>query len=358
MSDREDRLSGRELALIFLFWTFLATLSAVNRLIDPRGFGFRGISSPAGPIALAFIESWTWALMTPLVFWLTQRKRLAPSLWIRILLLILLGFAIAIGVYVIVDFARTLLIPTRRGFLAFSPIRDILRLRFVNQLLVYFAVLAAGFARELYLRDRVRQAQAVRLQAQLAEARLDALRMQINPHFLFNTLHAISALVERDPSGVRKMIARMSELLRYTIESHASDEVPLRDELEFLGRYIDIMKIRFQGRLNVEQRIDPAALDARVPNLILQPIVENALEHGVGQTGNARVEIAAQREGNRLLLRVRDNGPGLAEDSRSGVGLANTRARLAQLYANDAELTVANAEEGGVIATIALPWHV
>src|SRR5215212_6366345 len=99
MSDREERLSGRELALIFLFWTFLATLSAVNRLIDPRGFGFRGIS-PAGPIALAFIESWTWALMTPLVFWLTQRTRLASSLWIRIPLLILLGFVIAIGVYV------------------------------------------------------------------------------------------------------------------------------------------------------------------------------------------------------------------------------------------------------------------
>ncbi|HWW62444.1 MAG TPA: histidine kinase [Thermoanaerobaculia bacterium] len=357
MSDQDERLRGRELALIFLFWTFLATLSAVNRLIDPRGFGFRGIS-PAGPIVLAFVESWTWALMTPLVFWLTRRTRVARSLWIRIPLLILLGFAIAIGVYATVDFARTLIIPSRRGFLAFNPLRDILRLRFVNQLLVYFAVLAAGFARELYLRDRVRQAQAVGLKAQLAEARLDALRMQINPHFLFNTLHAISALVERDPSGVRKMIARMSELLRHTIDSHASDEIPLRDELAFLGRYIDIMTIRFQGRLSVEQTIDPATLDGLVPNLILQPIVENALEHGVGQTGDARVQIAAQREGNRIVLRVRDNGPGLAEDSRSGVGLANTRARLAQLYGDAAQLTVATAEEGGVIATIALPWHV
>ena len=148
---------------------------------------------------------------------------------------------------------------------------------------MYLAVLAAGFAREYFVRDQIRQRQAVELQAQLADARLSALRMQINPHFLFNTLHAISALVDRDPAGVRRMIARLSELLRMTIDRQAADEVPLREELAFLRRYIEIMEIRFQGALHVSTKVDNETLDALVPNLILQPIVENALEHGVSR---------------------------------------------------------------------------
>ena len=361
-------LSTREIVLIFAFWTFLATLTAVNRLLDPRGFGFRPMS-PAGPITLAFIESWTWAAVTPLILWLSswssspKSDSRVRSLWIRIPLLLLIGVVVAIVVYTLVDAARFIVIdpPVRRGRGGgggFAPLRQIGRLRFVNQVLVYLAVLAAGFAREFFRRDQRRQQQAAHLQAQLAEARLDALRMQINPHFLFNTLHAVSALVERDPGGVRRMIARLSELLRYTIDSHATDEVPLREELAFLRRYIEIMEVRFQGRLRVDMKIDDDTQDALVPNLILQPIVENALEHGVNRAaGEGRIEIAARREGNRLVLTVRDNGPGLDTLNESGVGLANTRARLAQLYGNEAALTLTNAEGGGTIAAIAVPYH-
>lgn len=258
-SDQRFRLSTREIALIVLFWTSLATLSSVNRVIGARDFGMGRVISPAGPILLAFIEAWTWALLTPLIFWLSSRTSSIRSLWIRIPLLLLAGIAVAIAVYVLLDFARTTVIAMpmrRRGGGVFSPLREIGRFRFLNQLLVYFAVLATGFAREYFLRDRLRQQQSMQLQAQLAEARLDALRMQINPHFLFNTLHAVSALVERDPSGVRRMIARLSELLRHTIDSHATDEVPLRDELAFLQRYIEIMEIRFQGRLDVVTAVD------------------------------------------------------------------------------------------------------
>lgn len=361
-------LSTREIVLIFAFWTFLATLTAVNRLLDPRGFGFRPMS-PAGPITLAFVESWTWAAVTPFILWLSswssspKSDSRVRSQWIRIPLLLLIGVVVAIVVYTLVDAARYIVIdpPVRRGRgggPVFAPLRQIGRLRFVNQLLVYLAVLAAGFAREFFRRDQRRQQQAAQLQAQLAEARLDALRMQINPHFLFNTLHAVSALVERDPGGVRRMIARLSELLRYTIESHATDEVPLREELAFLRRYIEIMEVRFQGRLRVEMKIDDDTQDALVPNLILQPIVENALEHGVNRAaGEGRIEIAARRDGKRLLLTVRDNGPGLDTLNESGVGLANTRARLAQLYGTEAALTLTNAEGGGTIAAIALPYH-
>jgi two-component system LytT family sensor kinase len=356
-------LSTRELVLIFSFWTFLATLSAVNRLLDPRGLSFRPIS-PAGPITLAYIEAWTWAAFTPLIFWLSSwSSTRTRSRWVRVPLLLLLGIGVAIVVYTVLDAARFVVIPTpirrgRGGGSAFAPLREIGRFRFLNQLLVYLAVLAGGFAREFFLSDQRRQRQAAHLQAQLAEARLDALRMQINPHFLFNTLHAVSALVERDPGGVRRMIARLSELLRYTIESHATDEIPLRDELAFLRRYIEIMEIRFQGRLSVETTVEQGTDGALVPNLILQPIVENALEHGVNRAaGEGRISIAVRRDGPRLVLTVRDNGPGLDVTNESGVGLANTRARLEQLYGDRASLTLQNAEGGGVVAKIALPYR-
>jgi signal transduction histidine kinase len=353
------RLTPRELLIIFLFWTSLATLSSVSRLLDPRGFGFRPIS-PAGPIALAYVESWIWAAFTPLIFWLSSRFSLEGSRWVvRVPLLILIGLAISVAVYFLLGLARAEIfeVPTRRGFSAFTPLRDIGRFRFVNQFLMVMAVLAAGYAREYFRRDQARQHEAARLEAQLAEARLDALRMQINPHFLFNTLHAISALVERDPAGVRRMIARLSELLRYTVESRGSDEVTLRDELSFLRRYIEIMETRFLGRLHVDTAIPEEMLDALVPNLILQPIVENALEHGVSRVaGEGRIEIAAHRDDEQLVLTIRDNGPGIENESR-GVGLTNSRARLEQLYGEAGELTLSRADGGGTLAVIALPFH-
>jgi sensor histidine kinase YesM len=345
------RLSGREIAIIFAFWTLLAVLSSVNWVLDPRGPGFRPID-PTGPIAVAFVESWTWAALTPLIFRLSSRftLRSAP-------LLIIIGIAIAIGVFLLLGFARAELFEGIRHR-QFRGMSDIARLRFVPQLLFYFAILAAGYARAYSLRDQEQRAHATQLQAQLAEARLDALRMQINPHFLFNTLHAVSALVDRDPAGVRRMIARLSELLRTTTDSRATDEVPLRQELQFLDRYIEIMEIRFQGRLRIAREIDPATLDALVPNLILQPIVENALEHGASRaTGEGVVEIGARREGETLMLTVHDNGPGVGV-LRDGIGLANTRARLAELYGAKGTVTLTTAADGGAVAAITLPYHV
>ena len=344
-------LTWREIAVIFAFWTLLAVLSSANWLLDPRGPGFRPID-PSGPVIVAFLESWTWAALTPLIFLLTNRFSLA-----RAAMLMIVGVGVSIGVFLLLGFARQVVFAP----LHHRPYRGMLeigRLRFVPQMLVYFAIVAAGFAREYFLRDQERQAHATQLQAQLAEARLDALRMQINPHFLFNTLNAVSALVDRDPSGVRKMIARLSELLRTTTDSRATDEVPLRQELQLLDRYIEIMEIRFQGRLRVERQIAPETLEARVPNLILQPIVENALEHGASRAvGEGVVSVAARRDGERLSITVRDNGPGVGV-RREGVGLGNTRARLAQLYGGNAGVTLATAPDGGAVAEIVLPFHV
>jgi len=337
-----SRLSARELAIIFAFWTSLATLSAVNQLVEPRGYGFR-------VIAIAYVESWLWAAFTPLIFSLASRLSIRSRWFVQVPILLAAGFAIALIVYLILTYARIEIFELpRRGSVGF---------RFANQLLVFCAVLAAGYAREYFLRDQDRQREAGALHAQLADARLEALRAQINPHFLFNTLNAVAALVERDPAGARRMIARLSELLRYTIDSRGSATVPLREELEFLERYIEIMEIRFQGRLRASTKIDAGALDAPVPSLILQPIVENALEHGASRAaGDGKIEIEAHRDGGRLVLSVRDNGPGVRE-GEGGIGLSNTRARLEQLYGSAASLTLASAPDGGAIAIITIPMH-
>lgn len=348
------RLTTRELLLIFAFWTGVAAISAVNRLLDAPGF--IRVMSPAGPVLLAFVEAWIWAALTPLIFQLSSRFSIERTRWwVRIPVLIAVAVVLSIFVYVLMDVARDVLIdvPRRRHS---STLREIGRFRFVNQLFYFVAVLAAGYARVYFHRDREREAQAIRLEAQLAEAQLDALRMQINPHFLFNTLHAISALVERDPGGVRKMIARLSELLRHTTDSSARDVIPLRDELDFLRRYVEIMEIRFQGRLRVTIDVDDEVLDALVPNLILQPIVENALEHGASRVvGVGEISIAAKRRNGNVVLTVRDNGPGVDAAKRSGIGLTNTRARLAQLYGPRAHVDLASAAEGGAVAEIVIP---
>jgi LytS/YehU family sensor histidine kinase len=237
----------------------------------------------------------------------------------------------------------------------------------LNALVLYLGVVAAGLARAYSRRYQVRREQAARrearLEAQLAEARLDALRRQLDPHFLFNTLNTVSALVERDPRGVRRMISRLSELLRHSFEGAGEAEVTLRAELALLSRYVEIMQVRFQGRLDVETRAPGELLDALVPSMVLQPLVENAIKHGVERsTGPARIEIEAHREGSALVLRVSDDGPGIGErdaaGSPQGVGLPNTIARLEQLYGAAQRFTLASAATGGTVAEVRLPYHV
>jgi two-component system, LytTR family, sensor kinase len=366
------RLGRAELLLIFAFWTFMAVLTAANALLDPRGRGLQPTIASA-PIALAFIESYLWALVTPFVFLLGSRYGIERSRWLsRVLLFLGVGIAISIFVDSITTWLRfDVFFTPRRGpppgrFRSLpGPLMGIVRLWYLNELITYIAVLAAGFARDYFLRYRGRveetarlQAHAAQLQAQLAEARLSALRTQLDPHFLFNTLHAVSALVERDPRGVRKMISRLSELLRHNLEGAGEQEVPLEQEMKVTERYLEIMQIRFQGRLELEIRMDPAAAGALVPSLVLQPLVENAIKHGVSVIGGTgKIEITAERRGERVLLRVLDNGPGPAAGASDGVGLRNTRARLGELYGEAASLSLAAAEGGGTLAEVALPYH-
>jgi two-component system, LytTR family, sensor kinase len=253
----------------------------------------------------------------------------------------------------------------------FNPLIGLTRLFWLDDFVVYIAVLAAGFARDYFRRLQARhdeavwlEAQAARLEAQLAEARLAALRAQLDPHFLFNTLNAVSSLVATDPRGVRRMITRLSALLRHTLDDSARPEAPLADELALLTQYVEIMEIRFEGRLMVETRVDPAILDALVPTLILQPLVENAIRHGISKLPLAtvgHVVVTGERAGDDVVLSVRDNGPPVDDVAAlaraGGVGLRNTRERLAQLYGPPHTVTLAAADDGGVLARITLPYH-
>jgi two-component system, LytTR family, sensor kinase len=348
-------LTRRELALVAAFWACYAVLMVAARVFDAGPGPAPGWRS--GPVVTTAAEALCWALLTPVIFRMAGRlgegKR--PAVSLAVFAAVGLGIAtlLSLGGDAIRDAFPPPGPPPGRPHRG-PPIW----FGFLNALVIYAGVLAAGLARAYSLRFRARREQATELQAQLAEAQLDALRRQLDPHFLFNTLNAISSLVERDPRGVRRMIARLSELLRYSLEGADDPEIALRQELELLGRYLDIMQVRFGARLEVVQRVDEAALDALVPALVLQPLVENAIRHGIEKLeGGGRVAIEATVEAHSLVLRVRDNGPGSvsARDGRPGVGLNNTRARLERLYGMDQHFALAPLPEGGTLAEVRLP---
>src|SRR5690606_17621371 len=206
------------------------------------------------------------------------------------------------------------------------------------------------------------QAQSAELHAQLSEARLTMLRTQLNPHFLFNTLNAVSALVAKDPRGVRDMIGLLSELLRHSLKESRDQEIPLDEELRLLRLYLEILEIRYQGQLRTDVIVDPGARDALVPNLILQPLVENAMKHAIERAGgHGTIAVQASRSDDELVLTVRDSGPGdetsVPAGDVGGVGLRLTQARLAELYGSDARLNLEPVNGGGMVAEIALPYH-
>jgi len=184
--------------------------------------------------------------------------------------------------------------------------------------------------------------------------------MQLHPHFLFNALHAVSELIHRDPRAADRMVSRLGDMLRATLENDDKDEVPLRRELELLERYLDIERVRFRDRLEVSIEIAPECLDAAVPSLILQPLVENAIHHGIAsRPGASRVEIRAERTGASLLIRVSDDGRGLGADAPAppaGIGLSNSRARLAQLYGEHQRLELRNSDGRGLEVILEIPY--
>jgi signal transduction histidine kinase len=361
-------LSRTELLLILGFWTLIGILTSVNSLIEPQGHGPWQPIVPFAATMVTFSNAFMWCAVTPVIIWFASRFAIDRTGWPTRVMFVVIGLVLAIVIDLATSFVRQHLFtqpPVSPEMAAMARLR---RLWFMNEFIVFVAVLAAGFARNYFWRYQVRreeavrlQAQAAQLQAQLSDARLSALRMQLNPHFLFNTLHAVSALVERDPRGVRRMIARLSELLRTSLDEADEPEVPLQRELTFTERYLDVIRIRFQGHLDVDMHVDDNVRDALVPNLILQPLVENAIKHGISKLSNGGyIDVKAVRDGERVIISVRDNGPEVSLDkppSPHSLGLRNTRARLAALYGPIQSLTLRHAEGGGLVAEVSLPYH-
>jgi hypothetical protein len=225
---------------------------------------------------------------------------------------------------------------------------------------IYWIVVSLVHTLSFYRRSEERERKALELEARLADAKLQALRMQLHPHFLFNTLNAIATLVHKDARAADEMITNLGELLRATLDT-SEPEIPLRQELDFLNRYLEIQQVRFGERLRVAKEIDAAALDALVPTLILQPLVENAIRHGIEPNPAAGVVTIRVRlnEDGALHLTVRDTGGGPKTHGKSqeGIGLANTRGRLKELYANRARMTLNTEADGGFAVELEIPFH-
>jgi two-component sensor histidine kinase len=245
----------------------------------------------------------------------------------------------------------------------FLQFTNFFALYFVLNLLTYFAIVAAYYGLEYYKRYHAGELRAARLEAGMQQARLEALRMELNPHFLFNTLNAVAGLVRRNEgAGAVNMLARLSELLRATLEQGSDPEVPLEKELELLSTYLDIERIRFGDRLEVDVIADATARTALVPPLILQPLVENAVRHGVAKhSGRGRIEVRAKSNADVLELSVVNTGtpgqtlPVEAAAQTAGIGLANTRQRLTELYGRHGSFTLEPLAGGGAHALIRLP---
>lgn len=304
---------------------------------------------------------YTWALATPLVLWLARRFRIERQNWLRRTGLHFLFSILLVSSLLIVHFLAFMVVVGRGSDITALRVFGFIYANLDRWLLIYWLLLLISHAFNYYNSYRKGELKASELRTQLVQSQLEALKMQVQPHFLFNTLHSISALLSRDTEVARKMITRLGDFLRLTLENSGSMEVTLQQEIEFLHGYLEIERIRFQDRLTTEIKVDPEVLDVRVPNLILQPIVENAMRHAIGHSAAGHVEITAVRRNGAVRIEVKDNGPGIHAERilearrGKGLGLSNTQARLAGLYGETARFELKNNPSGGLVVVLEIP---
>lgn len=307
-----------------------------------------------------------WAILSPLIVIFAKRFRFEQRSWWRVLpahlaaaaVFLLLHTAIFVLFYMLVDPVSV----AEGGSVLAHTWRLTLR-NWTIDLPTYCFLLSTIYVVDFYRRYQAEQLNSLELKAALANSQLEALKMQIHPHFLFNTLNSISALIHDDARAADRMVARLGDFLRLTLENSGDREVSLKQEMDFVDRYLEIESVRFQDRLIVERDIEPETLAAQVPNLILQPIIENAIKHGISrQTETGHLIISARRAGDKLQIRVEDSGPGLqphnadGDGKTGGIGLANTRARLAHLYGENYGFEIKNAVPHGLIVSLEIPF--
>ena len=348
---------------VFAVWLGVVSIFVLQRLV---GDVFRDAPIRPGLVLLEVMYWVPWLLLAPVLIWLARRFPFTHGEWRQ-----------SVGIHLVAGFAFALIeaaasaVAERQVVLALESPAFVSRLPplgatwavyVVVAMWKYWAFLGIWTAFAAARRSRERELEAARLESQLTAARLQALHNRLHPHFLFNALHSASMLALVDPEAANRTLARLADLLRDTLREQPDADVSLARELETIQRYLDVERIRFPDRLRIDVDVDPAAMNARVPTLLLQPLVENAVRHGVAATTAAgHLVIRGRRDGARLVLEVEDDGPGLPREFRlassSGVGLGATAARLALLHPGNHQLELANLDGGGCRATVTLPYR-
>ena len=350
--------------LAFGCWTLLALVFASQSYYF---YAASGDGKSWSDVLLWSFGSWyIWAAMTPLILWLASRFRCARRRWHAALMIHLAACILFSLAHLVLQISAQAFIGNE--FYARTPFWTSFVFLFTKHihlnLLTYIGIVCVSHGEFYFRRYHEREAEAHKLEAQLVRAQLQTLQMQLHPHFLFNTLNTISELIHSDAKAADRMVARLGDLLRLALETQSAQEVPLKQELEFLEKYLDIERMRFHDRLTINMDVDPHSLDARLPNMILQPLVENAIKHGIARKpGAGTIDIKIERDADKLRVQIRDDGTGLPAEWRTtgireGVGLRNTRQRLAQLYDGGHRFELRDAAGGGVEAEMAIPFRV
>jgi signal transduction histidine kinase len=338
-------------------------------LQSTAGYLLRGTLGKEWPWVLMQFPRWmAWAPLTPLIFAAAhrfpfRREQLAKSIVIHLLLAMAMSAVIEIALlqagFVLQRYIEPeVMARMPRNWVQMYSAAVLSRV--VSGAFTYAAVLGVATTLAYHRRFREREVSAAQLEAQLALAQVQALKMQVHPHFLFNTLHAVTVLIREDPTAATRVVTRLGDLLRLTLSRATTAQVSFRRELEILTLYLEIERTRFHDRLEITYDVQPATLGALVPDLILQPLVENAIRHGVSpNAGTGRIDVRSRRDGDWLVLEIRDNGMGLPEAHalREGIGLTTTKARLERLYGTRQELVLANLPGGGCVARIRIPFQ-
>ena len=314
-------------------------------------------------LALNISYWYAWAVLVPGILWLARRYRFGRHSWKRAAVIHVCGVVVATSAHAALAVSSHVAILEMAGRPAtwWPMFKELFFLQFDWEMMTYWAVVGLSHALDFHRESQERALTAVQLEARLAEAQLEALQRQLHPHFLFNTLNTISALMHRNIDAADAMLERLSDLLRLTLDRISLQQVPLKDELDFLEKYLETERARFGDRLKVHFDVAPGTLDALVPTLLLQPLVENAVRHGIApKVGGGRLDISARQDGDRLRLVVRDNGTGLGNDTlqafNEGVGLSNTRSRLEHLYGEQHRFEFHRPPDGGLAVTVVVPF--
>jgi two-component system LytT family sensor kinase len=353
---------GVHWTVVFMAATMLALLSSLLAWQFTSSLG-QGTTYWRKLVILNTTYWYLWALFTPAIVWLSQHFRFErQGLWRAVLVHIPSVVLFSLTHILIMSgvqwwFARA----QGRPFAWWAEAQKSALLNFDWEMMTYWTIVGLSHAVLYYRESKDRALRTAQLETRLVEAQLKTLQQQLHPHFLFNTLHAISALMHRDVEAADRTLMRLSDLLRLTLETIGQQEITLQAELDFLSKYLQIEQTRFADRLIVRFDVQPEALDTLVPNLILQPLVENAIKHGVAKKSEpGHIDISARREGDKLRMEVRDDGVGLSEDAltalQKGIGVSTTRARLQHLFGADYRFEF-HRQHSGLSVVVAVPWQ-